>query len=84
VNVPLVLVTSRSFSSGHLDLLGRLHDNGAEVAIGATDHDLEALRPHLARAVAWIAGTAPVTAAHLAIAPDLQLVAPRRQQRRRR
>lgn len=72
---PVVLVTSRSFSSGHLDLVGRLTDAGAEVVRGAADHDADALRPHLSRALAWIAGTAPVRREHLADAPGLRLVA---------
>jgi D-3-phosphoglycerate dehydrogenase len=75
VSAPVVLVTSRSFSTGDVDLVTRLTDAGAQVVRGATDHDLAALRPDLARAVAWIAGTAPVTAEHLAAAPLLKVVA---------
>lgn len=70
-----VLVTSRSFSSGSLDLTARLTEAGLEVVRGPVDHDLEKLRPHLAGAVAWIAGTSPVTAEHLAGAPSLQVLA---------
>lgn len=72
---PVVLVTSRSFSSGESDLLARLADAGARVVHGAPDHDLSRLREDLAGAVAWIAGTGPVTADHLAAAPELRLVA---------
>jgi D-3-phosphoglycerate dehydrogenase len=71
----VVLVTSRSFSSGDLDLAGELADAGCQVVVGPSDHDLNALRPSLAPATAWIAGTGPVTAAHLDAAPDLKLVA---------
>jgi D-3-phosphoglycerate dehydrogenase len=42
---------------------------------GPSDHRLETLAPLLAEATAWIAGTGPVTAAHLDAAPRLRLVA---------
>jgi D-3-phosphoglycerate dehydrogenase / 2-oxoglutarate reductase len=71
----VVLVTSRSFSSGDLDLAGELHAAGCELVTGPSDHDLATLRPLLASATCWIAGTGPVTAAHLDAAPHLQLVA---------
>ena len=70
-----VVVTSRSFSSGRVDLVARLEEAGFTVLRGSTTHDLEAMRPALGDAVAWIAGTAPVTAAHLAAAPALRVVA---------
>jgi D-3-phosphoglycerate dehydrogenase / 2-oxoglutarate reductase len=72
---PSVLVTSRSFSSGDLDLRAELEAAGAEVIIGAADHDLEKLRVGLARASAWIAGASPITTAHLDAAPQLRLIA---------
>jgi D-3-phosphoglycerate dehydrogenase / 2-oxoglutarate reductase len=75
VTGPVVLVTPRSFSSGDLDLLARLRGAGADVVLGAADHDVASLRPLLAGAVAWIAGAAPVTAEHLDAAPRLRLVA---------
>lgn len=71
----VVLVTSRSFSSGSLDLLGRLTAAGHTVVTGASSHDLEALAPALADAVGWIAGTGPVSAAHLDTAPQLRVIA---------
>ncbi|GAB2577863.1 NAD(P)-dependent oxidoreductase [Microlunatus antarcticus] len=71
----VVLVTSRSFSSGDLDLAGEVTAAGATIVTGPSDHDLETLRPLLATATAWIAGTGPVTAAHLDAAPDLRVVA---------
>jgi D-3-phosphoglycerate dehydrogenase len=70
-----VVVTSRSFSGGGVDLVARLADAGLTVVRGSTTHDLEALRPALGEAVAWIAGTAPVTAEHLAAAPALRVLA---------
>ena len=70
-----VLVTSRSFSSGGIDLVGRLESAGLTVVRGAPTHDLVALRPMLHDAVAWIAGTGPVTHEHLAAAPALRVVA---------
>ncbi|GAA3564949.1 hydroxyacid dehydrogenase [Microlunatus spumicola] len=72
---PVVLATSRSFSSGDADLRGELEAAGCDVRPGAPDHDPDALAPLLAEAVCWIAGTAPVTAAHLDAAPRLRLVA---------
>lgn len=71
----VVLVTTRSFSTGQRDLLKELDDAGYDVVRGATDHDLAALADPLRSAVAWIAGTSPVTAEHLAAAPRLRLVA---------
>ena len=71
----VVLATSRSFSSGSVDLVARLADAGHAVLAGPSDHDLAALRPLLADADAWIAGTGPVTAAHLDAAPRLRVVA---------
>jgi D-3-phosphoglycerate dehydrogenase len=71
----VVLVTSRSFSSGDLDLAGELTEAGCQIVTGPSDHDLELLRPLLASATAWVAGTGPVTADHLDAAPKLQIVA---------
>lgn len=70
-----VLVTSRSFSSGDLDLVAELEAAGCTVRNGPPDHDLERLAPLLAETVCWVAGTGPVTAAHLDAAPHLRLVA---------
>jgi D-3-phosphoglycerate dehydrogenase len=70
-----VLVTSRSFSTGDVDLERRLADAGLSVVRGSVTHDEEALRPVLAEAVAWIAGTAPVTDRHLRAGPGLRVLA---------
>ncbi|QAY73740.1 hydroxyacid dehydrogenase [Agromyces protaetiae] len=70
-----VLVTSRSFSSGAIDLERRLLEAGHRVVRGDTRHDLETLAPVLSEASAWIAGTAPVTAALIDAAPALRVIA---------
>ena len=72
---PVVLVTPRSFSSGKLRLHEELTAAGYDVRSGPADHDLRALGPLLSHAVAWIAGTGPVTAAHFAAAPELRVLA---------
>ncbi|WP_426187897.1 phosphoglycerate dehydrogenase [Microbacterium sp. TWP3-1-2b2] len=71
----IILATSRSFSDGDLDLVTRATDAGHEIVRGPAHHDLSALAPLLARADAWIAGTGPVTAAHLDAAPNLKVLA---------
>lgn len=69
------LVTSRSFASGRVDYRSRLAAEGHTVVSGPADHDLATLAAELAGVDAWIAGTGPVTAAHLAAAPGLKVVA---------
>lgn len=70
-----VVVTSRSFSSGTVDLVRRLEAAGLTVVRGPAGHEPELIGPVLASAVAWIAGTSPVTAAHLELAPHLRVLA---------
>jgi D-3-phosphoglycerate dehydrogenase / 2-oxoglutarate reductase len=70
-----VLVTSRSFSSGELDLVAELRAAGLTVTFGDHEHDLSRLAPMLGQAVGWIAGAGPVTAAHLCAGPHLRIVA---------
>jgi D-3-phosphoglycerate dehydrogenase / 2-oxoglutarate reductase len=70
-----VVVTSRSFSRGRVDLVGRLEQAGLRVVRAAADHAVESLRGPLVTAVAWIAGPAPVTADHFALAPRLTVLA---------
>jgi D-3-phosphoglycerate dehydrogenase len=70
-----VLVTSRSFSSGEVDLIAELRRAGLTVAFGDHEHELPRLAPMLAQAVGWIAGAGPVMAAHLNSAPHLRVVA---------
>lgn len=74
-NPEAVVVTSRSFSTGGADLMGRLTAAGLTVLRADPGHDPARLRGPLGEAVAWIAGTAPVTAAHLALAPALRVLA---------
>ena len=69
------LATSRSFGSGDRDLTAELESAGHTVLRGPSSHDLDELREALARADAWVAGTGPVTAAHLDAAPALKVVA---------
>jgi D-3-phosphoglycerate dehydrogenase / 2-oxoglutarate reductase len=70
-----VLVTPRSFGAGDADPAGVLAAAGLRVVRGPTDHDPATLAELLGGAVAWIAGTAPVTAGHLDLAPHLRVVA---------
>lgn len=70
-----VLVTSRSFSSGDIDVTGMLHDAGLTVSGGDVAHDPGTLAAELAEARAWIAGTSPITAEHLDLAPNLEIIA---------
>lgn len=70
-----ILATSRSFSDGDTDLVARAADAGHKIVRGPAHHDLAELAPLLATTDAWIAGTGPVTAAHLDAAPNLKIVA---------
>lgn len=63
-------MTSRSYAYD-----AALRQAGLDVVRGTPAHDLDELRPALAAAVAWIAGTGPVTDAHLAAAPALRVLA---------
>jgi D-3-phosphoglycerate dehydrogenase len=71
----VVMVTSRSFSTGDVNVRADLESVGANVVTAPSDHNLNALRPVLAETVAWIAGTGPITAEHLAAAPKLRVIA---------
>ncbi|WP_156761361.1 NAD(P)-dependent oxidoreductase [Microbacterium karelineae] len=71
----VILATSRSFSDGDIDLLGRLDSEGYEVVRGPSGHELDDLADVLPRVDAWIAGTGPVTAAHMELAPRLRVIA---------
>lgn len=71
----VILVTSRSFSDGSLDLVDRAAAAGHRIMRGPAHHDLDELRPLLHGADAWIAGTGPITDEHLAAAPRLRVIA---------
>jgi D-3-phosphoglycerate dehydrogenase len=70
-----VLITSRSFMTASVDQRLVLERAGAVVTFGHSDHSLTALAPVLSTVTHWVAGAAPVTAAHLELAPGLRLVA---------
>jgi D-3-phosphoglycerate dehydrogenase len=70
-----VLVTSRSFSTGTRRLTEELAAGGIEVVRGPADHNLAALAELLPTVDGWIAGTGPIGDAHLALAPQLQIIA---------
>lgn len=71
----VILVTSRSFSDGDLDLVGRAAQAGHRILRGPAHHDVDELRPLLHGADAWIAGTGAITDEHLDAAPRLKVVA---------
>lgn len=70
-----ILVTSRSFGSGRKDYAQELVSAGYQVVFGNSDHGLDSLRGELVDTDAWIAGTGPVAAAHLDLAPQLKVIA---------
>ena len=71
---PLVLISSRSFSTGNLDLNKILTDSGCEIRKISTSHDLAEISSDLTNAVAWIAGVAPITSEMLDLAPNLKII----------
>lgn len=71
----IILATSRSFSDGDIDLVARATDAGHEIVRGPAHHELQTLAPLLEAADAWIAGTGPITSAHLDAAPNLEIIA---------
>jgi D-3-phosphoglycerate dehydrogenase len=72
---PSVVVTARSFGSGDVDPASLLRKSGLRVARADPAHDHAALEETMSAAVAWIAGTSPVDARHLAAAQNLKIVA---------
>ncbi|GAA2898427.1 hypothetical protein GCM10010517_63520 [Streptosporangium fragile] len=72
---PRILITSRSFSSGTVDLVERLRLAGYAVERSGATHDLAELRGPLRYATGWIAGTGPITEGHLEAAPNLRVIA---------
>jgi D-3-phosphoglycerate dehydrogenase / 2-oxoglutarate reductase len=72
---PSVVVTARSFGSGHADPAGLLKKAGLRVERADPAHDHAILEKSMPTAVAWIAGTSPIDDRHLAAAPNLKIVA---------
>ena len=71
---PLVIISSRSFSTGKLDLDKILKDSGCETRKISTTHELSEISSDLKDAVAWIAGVAPITPEMLDLAPNLRII----------
>lgn len=71
---PLVLISSRSFSTGNVDLIGILNASGCLVRKISSNHDLNEISEDLKEAVAWIAGVAPITDEMLEKAPKLKVI----------
>jgi D-3-phosphoglycerate dehydrogenase len=70
-----VLVTSRSFGGGGTDFAAELDAAGYELVRSSPAHDLAELERLLPDVDGWIAGTGPITAAHLELAPHLTVIA---------
>jgi D-3-phosphoglycerate dehydrogenase len=70
-----VVVTSRSFGSGHVDPAAQLRKRGLDVVRADPRHDPEALREVLSTAFGWVAGTGPIGPAQLDLAPVLRVIA---------
>ncbi len=71
----VILVTSRSFSDGDLDLTEHAIRAGHRILRGPAHHDIGELQALLHGSDAWIAGTGPITEEHLAAAPRLKIIA---------
>ena len=71
---PLVIISSRSFSTGKLDLDKILKDSGCETRKISTTHELSEISSDLKDAVAWIAGVSPITTEMLDLAPNLRII----------
>jgi D-3-phosphoglycerate dehydrogenase len=69
-----VLVTTRSFGSGSVDVVQLLEATGVQVVRGSAVHDPVEMIEVLATADAWIAGRAPVTSELLDLAPRLRVL----------
>ena len=69
-----MLVTTRSFGSGSIDVVQLLETTGLRVIRGSTVHDPVELITALATADAWITGRSPITAELLDLAPRLRVI----------
>lgn len=70
-----IVVTSRSFGSGTVDVMAEMAGAGLTVIRGDVRHDPVALQDVMAQASGWIAGASPITAQLLDLAPNLRVVA---------
>lgn len=70
-----ILITSRSFSSGTVDIDSQIEQAGFSASRAAASHELSELASGLALATGWIAGTGPITKQHLEQAPNLKVIA---------
>ena len=71
----VILVTSRSFGDGDLDVHARAAEAGHTIVRGPAHHPLDDLAGVLPTVDAWIAGTGPITTEHLDLAPRLAVIA---------
>jgi D-3-phosphoglycerate dehydrogenase len=69
-----IIISSRSFSSGSLDLLAKLSAGGFMPKFIDSRHESTELTQELPDAVAWIAGTAKITSDMLDLAPNLKII----------
>ena len=70
-----VLITSRSFSSGAIDLVAQLKAANLEPIFADSKHDSEELASELPTCIAWIAGTSKISSDLLDLAPNLKVIA---------
>ena len=70
-----VLITSRSFSSGAIDLVAQLKAANLEPIFADSKHDAEELARELPNCIAWIAGTSKISSDLLDLAPNLKVIA---------
>jgi len=75
VSAGSVVVTSRSFATTDASPRRELEAAGLDVVRADPSHDLAELARMLPEAVAWIAGTSPVTDPMLALGPRLRVLA---------
>jgi len=70
-----IIISSRSFSSGSIDLISKLQSAGFEAKFVDSKHSPEELAKELPGAIAWIAGTSEITSGIMDLAPDLKIIA---------
>jgi D-3-phosphoglycerate dehydrogenase len=70
-----ILITSRSFSTGILNLEEKLKESNFQIVRKDSKHNIEDLALILPHVSGWIAGTGPITQQHLELARDLRIIA---------